>query len=915
MRWRDAALMRGEEHRVAFVTITPKVEIEFAPGVWTDVTSYIDSESNLRWKRGVGADRRPYASTCSFTMDNSTEVFTPGNTSSAYFNKLVRGIGVRVTSLYSATTYYHFRGIVANIRPIFPNFGPARMRVAIECKGISANLSRQPVYLMGVQENLDVDTAAVAIMDAAGWSLYDFEDSDFLLPVVFPRGDPLSDLLSLWRSDPTKLLFEAGDGKLKATSCLGGYSAPDHTWGSTIVPDGDLMPDQRWESQFSRQLVTVAVLKTVASRLQPIYSFPFTTQTAFPQQLAKDDATLIVRGTFDKFPLAVGKKFNIVGYTFSDWASLYAYVSDSASAFTVQWDASLHAPDAFTLWRIDDEIMLSDIITLITATMFAPARYSITCVRGYAGTTVTFHNSNTPVRAAFPTSVGYETWGTLTSSPLTYSTTTLVLTGASGSPTAGTYFKLDNEIIRFVSGTATNWTIVRGCQGTSAAGHVFGTLIYLAKPVYPGGPTGTIVFSSLDAAGEKPVETAGTGGGPVPGIVGAGLYANAEDVYVDGNRFELAVMNVADDITYTTPTIDGQRYITALDVTGDYIDVEEKRISYSVEDPLPLQEWLEDGPGYDMPFGAPSLNVVKAFAIGLLRAGRVPSPWISTPAFIANIDASTAVDQLTAEIGDLVLWSGTGTWREKITEYYRILGIEGAVGGDGLIMQAYTLAPAHLWRNPRRCFYDDFTVLRKPYGVTLLPAVSPVLNEQDGGAWVDPGADWGTAVIPNSQYTPPGVRSLDTYAYAHGGASPVPALVNVGSADMVAGCQANEPTSSTLTYPTAGGGGVVFRSNSSGTSYWRAFANRTSGKIHLWNTTDGAVGTPFTYSIAKGIQPEIEVRCQGNRIRVYVDCLPEPVIDTTSTRFNNNTYAGIQVVADTTPGHSYQFRKVYGQGL
>ena len=67
----------------------------------------------------------------------------------------------------------------------------------------------------------------------------------------------------------------------------------------------------------------------------------------------------------------------------------------------------------------------------------------------------------------------------------------------------------------------------------------------------------------------------------------------------------------------------------------------------------------------------------------------------------------------------------------------------------------------------------------------------------------------------------------------------------------------------------------------------------------------------------KSGDPEIEVVAQANRIRVYVDCAPLPLIDVTSTRFNSQTYFGLCLNRTIAGGGGVQpyFLDFYGQVL
>lgn len=905
---------------VSIVTITVTVEMEFAAGVWTDVTSYVDSDSNLRWKRGVGADRRPYASTCSFTMDNSTEVFTSGNTSSAYFNKLLRGIGVRVSSTYSATTRYHFRGIVTDIRPIFPNFGPARMRVAIDCKGISASLSRQQSYSMALQSDVDVDDAADAIMVAADWALYDFDDSDQVLRYVYPRADPLSDIVGLFQSDPKMVLYEAGDGKLKAKSVIGGYSSPTHTWGATIVPDGDLSPDWRHESQFTRQTINVNVPE-YAAVYSELYRHPFVTGAGTPERLALNEF-MIIRGVLNDFPVELAARFGEAYFLWEESQS-YVYTAAAAGDTTILIWQTYGEP---VVKPLDKLLINGEQMTALLSTEQAnfPNHFSVLVQRASAngGTSVALP-SGSPIQVLRRSALVYQQGDGLMQTLMTASTSNVNVTfgdnfGQAFSGTdwlIGLFIKIQEEIVRvvaFVSATSatTTLTVARGQMDTAIVGHTNGQQYFFVDGDYAyARQQGSFIVSTLDAAGQQGLYYQNN---QLRGIEGAAQYGGGGDIWTVGRRFEAAIQNMAISNPAIDPT-DGTRYLKELVIAGKILKATDNRAAFSIEEEAPGDVTFEEGPGVDWPFGASDMAVARGHLYGSVRVGRVPTPWITTPPFMAN-QSDNVTSMLTAEIGDLVRWNGTGTWREKIDDYYRIIGLDYALDAGSTLWVVATLVPAHIYRNPSQCWFSDFTH-QSQYAGEDGALGTPTISPPGGGAWSFTAADWGhkTYTRPDSA---PGAVTVDTFAHQRVN-SPAPAIVNVGSANMVAGVHLYEHASSNFVFPSTGGAGLVFRSNSAGTSYWRAFLNRSTSKLILWNTTDGTV-TDYSIAVAKGRYPEIEVRCQEDRIRVFLDCQPSAVIDVSNTRFNTNTYAGIQgVITSGTLGVPYymRFRKFYGQGL
>ena len=69
-------------------TAMPQIQVEFQNyyGSWIDVSAYLMTEAGVSVRRGRGTRYDTSGpGTCSFTLDNFTGNFTPGNTSSAYY--------------------------------------------------------------------------------------------------------------------------------------------------------------------------------------------------------------------------------------------------------------------------------------------------------------------------------------------------------------------------------------------------------------------------------------------------------------------------------------------------------------------------------------------------------------------------------------------------------------------------------------------------------------------------------------------------------------------------------------------------------------------------------------------------------------------------------------------------------------
>lgn len=918
---------------MAYVTVTTKVEIEFTSGVWTDMTTpgYHDNRSRLQVKRGVANNRQMFASSASFSLDNSSEVFTPGNTSSTYFNKLRRGVGVRISTTYSATTRYHFRGVVMDIQPVFPGL-PGAMRVAVKAIGISSQLQRQTDYQMGLLSSFDVDNAATSIMTAAGWTLYSFADSAFTVPYVYSRANPLSDLVALWQSDPTQLLFEDGQGRLKTVSVIGGYSSPTHTWGVAsggIVPDGALSPDTRWESQYSRQKLSYTAITPGTLKDVELYKHPFNSEMEQLEVGVSPSGLRTLSGVFERTPYSVSQKFGLNVSAFADTGlTLWAAMTSSQISFIVVAQGKLEVKP-YDEFLFDNERMIASAASYSNSAGLWTSTVSVS--RASAGTIAAGHAAGLPVLKRPSQATSFFITGKAqafdSTSPTIKVAPANITSAAYDSLSAGTILQVDDEYLEVnsKSGPTGGYYFIgvnRARFGTTAQNHGTYpqeltlvsrvTFSYVAEAIP--GSLSTYTTSS-DSAGQDLVTSVQIGAG---GLTPTPKFENGNHIGVQGNRWWVEFSN------YNTSAV---RYLASMIIMGKELELREANRQLAYERAIPGIPGIEEGPALSMPYGVSDISIATGATQAGMRVGRIASPWITTPPFTANIDANVT-SILTAEIGDLVRWTGTGTWREKIDEFYRILGVSYEWDENDIMTARYTLEPASDFRDPSKCWFhsfdyrDDHPTVNGYFSPAALPDIYPSgLGNFTSSSpdWFAGGAYWNSLYGWQESYVGPS------------GATPAHLLCNVNSSDMVVGTAGREYSSpgtgegNHYTFPAnTGGYGVLFRANSSGTQHWRAFMNSTSDLVILWNTTDGVVATyPWTLRSRSAnldtaiYEIELEVRCQGNRIRVYADCLSEPVIDATSTRFNTNTYAGLGVVRTVIVEQSASpaFWEFYAQAL
>lgn len=882
---------------MAMNTLTFSLDFEFVfgSGTWTDMTAFLDEESRLRWARGVTPNREMATSSLSFTFDNSGGEFTLNNPSSSYFNKLRKGIGVRFGWTYSGTTKWEFRGVLADLRPSYGGLA-ALNRAEFKCVGLTSLLREYKNYGMALQVGQTTDAALTAIMTAIGNSHYSFTSGGVTLPYVFPRGDALTDLVGVANSEPGGIFFEDGQGRLRflpVGSMTGGHTSPAHTWGTTIVPEDDVSPDYRNDSQYARVSVETTTYRPTAEKVE-LYRHPYSAQSGFPITIP-GQSRMVIRGEFERMPLDVTTQFSQTIIPYSDTGdSLGVAMDDTATVVTTS--SAFVSPAAIQPGneiRIDQEVML--VGSLLTAPPYAQ-RFNVT--RAQRGTIAAPHlltlGGNriyvkrdqevltSPAKSGAQISLFADILAMTTTVRVCYTNTPdTQITDITGELDLQVLDVLACEtelmLITAISDFTGNITVQRGYLNSGQNQHL--------KPVSIWKRTTAPRVDTLGASYIRTSQFSSGLPGDLSDIVGSPEGAGGAHITYTGNKFAAYIYN----------NNASQRVLSELVIGGRAINENAVTAKFPLEKAIPYIFGIPQGPTFAMPFGSSSTQLVQGYALGLLRAGRVPTPWLRGLTFTANQSDNT-VSMQSAEIADLVRYTGTGTAREGVDEWYRIMGVTGSLEKDDIIRMSFDLAPSHLWRHPSRAWYSDFNL-----GVATGVLALGVPNISPPGLWSNTG-HW-TRVFRSGAYE----ATINT-------ANADPAVVDVGSADMSVGATINF-ASSPATYPANTGGlGVAFRANSSSPStWWEARFNPTTSKVILWNTTDGVVADVAWTSTTR---PEIEARVQGNRIRVYVDCGAEPVIDTDSAalglsntvkqRFNTATYAGpcaeVTSVVSVMPG-------------
>ena len=903
------------------LTILTLVELETAPTVWTPLTNYIDNKSNLRWRTGVGPNRQFQSAAASFSLNNNTDVFTPTNKASSFFNKLRIGARIRISTTYAAVTDVHFIGAIFNVRGGHPETG-RKKRVAVQVRGLSTILAKTDSYGMNAQENKDVDDILAAIMTAAGAGIPStFEDSPRTVPVVVARADPLSDMVAVATADPGALLWEDGAGmRFKAsTSMTGGYATPDRTWGPTIKAIGLIEPDYRDDALFARQTMRLSAI-TVTNETEELYRHPFNAANGLVETLAPG-AERKYSGVFSAYPATVHAQFTQTITPFVDSGG-WLYSDMDATQTLVSTEFQQDEPNVFragSVIRIHDEVMF-----VTNATVGQSIGHQLlTVTRGEMGTVATTHKPgvapgpNLPIyhRQSAPTLTAWDPRATTKlTTTITSSTVLLSFLIGNGSLTNGHMYhttevgdslKIDNEIMRVTnkyagpSPTTNQLTVARGQSGTAAAPHTANAIVQ------------RVVFSSGDVIGPTHVLSSyHPSGFPAtsPEVVGIQAFPGANHVYNVGRRFVAGIRN---------GSLTAARQISELVISGTVYRETTTPTVFSYERAIPGVPGLPEGPPLQLPYGAENINIARGALYGSLRANRVSSPWLELT-FSPNVDNTHALSILRARMGDLVRYTGTASNSENIDDWFRIMAIETQRDGFDVLMFTFTLMPAHLNRRADRCFYTDFNWRNSSTGIGT--GLGEFVVEPSGAAgWLND-AQYQVA-LGFGTFDGLGVTTFPTNAFARNVANPTPALVNVGTNELVVGgvIQFSSVANERNTYPAnTGGVGYSIRSTSDGSQGWEVRFNRSTQKLILWNSSAGVVKDVPWVTPSTGFFVETEIWFRGSRVQVFLDGAAEPVIDEAAVYSpGGGTHAGLRInrTIVSGSGEGFGFVDFYAQGF
>ncbi len=880
---------------MAVNTITPKVELRLDNGTWLDLSPWLDNESEMQGNRGRSPDRKPIISTFSFTLDNSGDVWTQANTASAQFGRLRQYSHIRFSSTVSATTRYHFRGVVTSLRSNFVDAGPVHHRVEVSCEGLELLLSLPKSY-QGVTsgpykysylENVDIDDAMAAIMTAVGVTDYSFEDSNVVLEYFAIRGRPLDDWLALGDSEMGGERWFDGQGRprlKKAENMVGGYASPTHTWGSTIAPEGEVVPDMRLDARFAS--ISMEVINVEPDK----YLLPGQGRVVWeyaarngPEKLAPyAERRFVGRAEEPVFRFLDEQNPNLSAEFFDSADKLRANITSAATELTTE--SAQARPVTF---REGDQIRIDSEVMQINQVVSIGTRLQVlSVVRGVFGTPAAAHTAGAAIfhrrrNVALEERLLIGTVNKRLEAAVVGTVSTLFINERMtrldevnlGDIIELRYGGEEVAVLSLpvvVSPGVKSFSVLRGVRNTPIQVASVGQEVNLKVPKYeesiPGQGSGTSVAGLTVTSSLTPFGTEVQGQ-----IIASPAFAQAATLRFEGQDFEVRVYNQTSQ----------ERYLRNILVYAHVFELKETAITVSLQQSIPGIIGDPEGPSLVLPYGVPDVAAAKAYIAGKLRAGRMPSPWL-TVTFSANVsDNTTSI--LTADIGDLVRYTGTGTYREKIDDWFRIAAVSWVVEENDIWYFTFTLEPAHENVLPSKSWFTTFTWqgATGATGLGMFDAAPP------GDTGWPAASQWRVFRPLLSEPV-----NTENFISAPGVEHPTPPLKNITAADMkVAAGVTMGPALQRGYLVDTDGVGVVFRANSTGTEHWWCYFHVNLQAVVLGNTTDGVVDT-YDFTIDPNAKPELMVLAQSTKIRVFVEARPEAVIEVTSTRFQGNTYAG-----------------------
>ena len=143
-----------------------QVDVEFAAGVWTNVTSLVRSTQGVSIRYGRTSPlSQPQVASCSLVLDNSSGNFTPLNAGSSYYPNVTTGKRIRVS--YASGASVRFLGFINAWQPILD--GGVAPLVQVQATDFFDRLSRGSLSSVVASEILALSpTYYIPLSDPAG---------------------------------------------------------------------------------------------------------------------------------------------------------------------------------------------------------------------------------------------------------------------------------------------------------------------------------------------------------------------------------------------------------------------------------------------------------------------------------------------------------------------------------------------------------------------------------------------------------------------------------------------------------------------------------------------------------------------------------------------------------------------------
>jgi Concanavalin A-like lectin/glucanases superfamily len=876
-------------------TFTVKADFD-GDGVYeTELASRIN-ESGVQVSRGFNSEGLYQAGKCTIDLDNGTGAFTPQNKTSPYYGKWKRGVPIQVTMSFASRTYVFFTGYLT--RPKVSGSGkPSMMRATGECHDVGLLLNESPPINLTVSLTRRFDDVVRDTLTALGFAANDMvlDRGMATFPVHFARDQMATPIIAdAQRAEMYGWFYPLADGRLRAESRNSRLGISPYR--QLVRRDA---PVAYW--RFGEASGTAAKDSSDRGNTGTYVGTPTLGVTGLVGG-GDPNKAVTLNGTTQWITVPDGADLDLGDvFTFSCWFKRGA--TGTRQTFFdkgVGWGSVFIETDNLVKFEKNGTALI--VVSTVTITDTASPHHLMVTKSGAA------------VKLYID---GVDRTGSVSNQTLTNTATNLFIGATTGSanPWNGA---LDEAAFYNFAMTAEqayeHYTIglngrVWG-DGTSIlpeeveveqVDEDLVTTVSVSPVTYTIRTEGEIVYEDERNKRAKPVATSrllaagqvirellpydGMAVSLVTPVAYTDYEANdAADgssndrtgavtiIIADlGGAFERVTTNTHSAAVYLTESRQRATRYEQVQTTGQYV------LSKSIPG-------FKSGRGVQLqvPFTNDDVSVVN-YAYGILRAGRYP--YYRARLTFAWTDDAIVDHMAMLELGDMVRFSDLSggaehAWLTNVNEYWYVEHIDHPLppyGPRGVRKTVVTLVPSHLYRNHAAVVWDDFDRANVVGDLGVTKSLHTWAN--------DAGFD-----IASNKARPNAVTAQ------------IPD-VDVGVPDMVV-----EGTWSNLASDTDELVGVTAR-KADANNYLRAYVSDVADAVILDKVVAGVVTQVGSVALTLAASHEVQLMCQGTRVRVAIDQIPR--IDATVTELTTNTKAGPYVLNIAT----CDLDDFYAQGL